>query len=83
LARVAAKHGLGLLAFVRSISISVSALEKQIKARSEKGHGAANVRAFQLELEESGISKKAKPIYFLQEAKAPSEKNKDIIELEQ
>lgn len=82
LARVAAKHGLGLLAFVRSISISVSSLEKQIKARSEKGHGAANVRAFQSELEESGISKKSKPIYFLQEAKAPSEKNKDIIELE-
>lgn len=83
LVRMAAKHGLGWLAFARSVSISVSSLEKQIKAKSKKGHGAANVRAFQLELEESGISKKAKPIYFLQEAKAPSEKAKDIIEINQ
>jgi len=81
LVRIAAKHGVGLLALFRSISISVSKLEGQIKSRAPRGKGAASVRAFQLELEESGISKKANPIYFLQEAKAPVEKAKEIIEL--
>jgi hypothetical protein len=82
LARIAHKHGLGLLGFIRSISISVSKIESQIKLSSEKGSGAANVRAFKTDLIESGVSKLGKPIYFLQEAKAPSEKQKQIIEIE-
>ena len=82
LVRLAIKHRIGLLSLFRAASISVSKLESAVKARAPKGGGAAAVRQFQSELEESGISKKAQPIYFLQEAKAPKEKNKDILEIE-
>lgn len=81
LVNVARRHGLRLGEIVAAMTVAITTIEDLVKSKQPKGKGAAAIRALQSELMESGAVEMGQPIYFLQEARTPKEKQPAIIEL--
>jgi hypothetical protein len=81
LVEIAMKHGLTEDEVWKIMGLPISIVEKLIKEKAPKGKGAAAVREFSTECNESGVTTLGEPIHFLQEAKSPAEKAKPVIEV--
>jgi hypothetical protein len=71
--RVARECGIPLREALEKLSVSFKPFEEALKAKAVKGKGAAALREFNGKLDESGITEKGTPFYFLREAKTPAE----------
>ena len=71
---VAVEQGVPAEEAVEMLSVSFKPFEDWMKAHAPKGSGAAKLREFNAALEESGITEKGTPFYFLREIKTPAEK---------
>jgi Protein of unknown function (DUF2800) len=74
----ARKNGLNDEQLMDLMTISLTGLEKAVKANAPKGKGAAAIRQLASDLEESGATIKGNPIHFLQEIKSPAQEQETI-----
>lgn len=74
----AKKNGVSDDEFEACSTVSITAVEDAVKAKAPKGKGAAAVRQLASDLQELGATGFSKPSYYLQEAKTPAEKAKEL-----
>lgn len=72
----AKRHGVKKQEVLDVMTIPIFKIEALVKAKAEKGLGAAAVRGFGATLEELGAVRPGKASHFLQEVKTPAEKQK-------
>ena len=77
----ARRHGVKLREIIPIITVSIGKLEGLVKSKAAKGKGAEAIRALGEDALESGALELGRPIYFVQEARSPKEKQPGVIEL--
>lgn len=78
----ARRHGVTLRELVPLFNIAFTKVEELVKGKAPKGKGAATIRSLQADWNENGATELGKPIYFLQEARSPKEKQANIIQID-
>ncbi len=77
-AEVAQKNGVTPEEFFETLSVAFDPVEKLIKQKAAKGKGAAAIRQFTSDLEETGAVQKGSPYYFLKESRSPADSQEII-----
>lgn len=78
---IARRHGIGFREMLPFLTVSIGDLENAVKAKAEKGKGAAAVRALAQDWLEEGAVEMGLPVWYLQEARSPKEKANLVIEI--
>ena len=78
----ARRAGVTLLELLPLVSVPFTKVEELVKKKAPKGKGAEAIRRLQADWLENGAVEMGNPVYFIQEAKSPKEKQQPIIEIE-